>query len=302
MHFTAKPTKFILAIYLLVFSACNLPVENKMTTVSPITWATQTQPPQITNQAIPTVKPTHTPLPVCNEKIGTIEQSEIADPLLAKPMRYKVYLPPCYYFPANASRKYPVIFLLHGQYYLEDQWIRIGAIDAADKLIGDKSLPPFIMVFPFDYSIKQPNQYQFEKVFIEKLVPLIDATYKVLPGRDNHAIGGVSRGGAWALHLGIRNSAVFGAIGGHSPVIFFADHKGLPATLFSLPAADIPRLWLDIGNSDPELDLMKQFEQDLTDNQIPHTWNVFPGYHEERYWSAHVNEYLTWYAQNWPGR
>lgn len=295
--------KLALSLILLIailLGGCNLPALQPYAVPSP------TEPPTATfvpPTATLTPLPTPTKPAVCQEQQGSIESGEVVDERIDKPMRFLVYLPPCYHFPGNQARKYPVLYLLHGQNNNEEQWVRIGVVQAADEMINNKALPPFIMVFPFDYySVKQPNQYSFEAVFIEKLVPTIEKDFRVLPGRANHAVGGLSRGGAWALHLGIRNPKVFGSIGGHSPVIFFADHKNLPQALLKLSPEELPRLWLDIGNSDPELTLMKQFEQLLTNNEIPHTWNVFPGYHEEKYWSVHVKEYLAWYANQWPGR
>ena len=295
--------KTLLATFAIVLSlslaACTLPAVTALPTktVRPTSSPISKQP-----LPTPTKVPTPTTKPVCLEKKGSIDSGELVDASLDKPIRYLVYLPPCYGFVLNESHMYPVLFLLHGQNNDEQQWLRIGATDAADALIEAKQVPPFIIVFPFDYAIKQPNQYNYEEVFVNRLVPLIDQNYRVRPGKENHAIGGLSRGGAWALHLGIRHPQVFGVIGGHSPVIFFADHSNLPASLLIIPTDQIPRIWLDIGNSDPELRLMRQFEQFLTNNQVPHAWNVFEGYHEEKYWSAHVSEYLQWYANAWAGR
>ena len=157
--------------------------------------------------------------------------SAISTPLLAKPMRYTVYLPPCYNF--DKEQRYPVLYLLHGQGYTEDQWIRIGAVRSADQMIVSGDVPPFLMVFPFDYSYKQPAEYNFEDVFIKQLVPTIDGVYRTRPSAGQRAIGGLSRGGAWALHIGARHPDLFGAIGGHSPAIFFTDEKSLSRNMLA---------------------------------------------------------------------
>lgn len=241
--------------------------------------------------------PTQTATAKCTARLGSLESEEIVTDKIDKPMRILVYLPPCY--SADKTKRYPVIYLLHGQNYTEEQWNRIGAKDEADKLISSGKVAPFIMVFPYDFSYKQPTQYAFEEVFISLLIPEIDQAYRTKTGRSDRAIGGISRGGAWALHIGIRNYALFGSIGGHSPAIFFADHKNLPENLLAIPKDQLPRLWLDISVSDKELDLIKEFEQLLTNNRLPHEWNINPGYHEEKYWAQHVEEYLLWYTQNW---
>jgi enterochelin esterase-like enzyme len=255
---------------------------------------------------LPTVIETHgltsmpvtaTALATCTEKTGSLETGVIDTSLLAKPMSYTVYLPPCYTFEPN--KRYPVLYLLHGQGSTEDQWIRIGAAATADQLITSGDIPPFIIVFPFDYSYKQPPEYSFEDVFVQMLIPKIDSNYRTLNMALYRAIGGLSRGGAWALHIGIRHPGLFGAIGGHSPAIFYSDDKSLPGSLLSIPVGLLPRIWLDAGDKDSEYGVIAPFEEFLSKNNIPHEWHVYIGWHNEEYWSAHVNQYLRWYAQNW---
>jgi enterochelin esterase-like enzyme len=241
--------------------------------------------------------PTSPAAAVCSEKTGRQDKGVIDTALLAKPMRYIVYLPPCYSFDQKA--RYPVLYLLHGQGSTEDQWVRIGAASSADQLITSGETPPFILVFPFDYSIKQPFEYMFEAVFIQLLIPRIDGSYRTLTGASSRAIGGLSRGGAWALHIGVRHPDLFGAIGGHSPSIFYTDEALLPRTILAIPAIQMPRIWLDAGDRDSEYPVIAPFETFLTKNGIPHDWHEYVGSHDENYWSAHVGQYLAWYAQGW---
>ena len=217
--------------------------------------------------------------------------------LLDKPMRYTVYLPPCY--DENVAKPYPVLYLLHGQNFTEDQWIRIGAPTTADAMLAAGEISPFIMVFPYDYSYKQPIEYKFEDVFIDQLIPTIDKTFHTDPRAKYRAIGGLSRGGAWALHIGADHPGMFGAIGGHSPSIFFVDERSLPRKLLAIPSYVKPRLWLDAGDRDSEYAVVFALEEFLSENNYPHVWHTFVGWHDEKYWSAHVAEYLRWYAQDW---
>ena len=240
---------------------------------------------------------TATVVAACRETTGSFETGLIDSSLLATPMRYKVYLPACYIF--DKDKHYPVLYLLHGQSSTEDQWIRIGAASTADKLMASGDIPPFIIVFPFDYSYKQPSEYRFEDVFVQMLVPRIDNSYRTLNTAMYRAIGGLSRGGAWALHIGALHPDLFGAIGGHSPAIFYADDKSLPRNLLAIPSVLMPRIWLDAGDKDSEYSVIAPFEEFLSKNSIPHEWHVYIGWHNEEYWSAHVARYLSWYAQAW---
>jgi enterochelin esterase-like enzyme len=256
--------------------------------------ATPTQTP------VPTETPTPVPptlAPVCTETTGSLDKGVITTTQLDKPMRYIVYLPPCYTF--DEKQRFAVLYLLHGQNSTEEQWIRVGAVTAADQIISAKEAPPFIIVFPFDYSYKQPAEYKFEEVFINLLIPQIDSTYRTQTEVSQRAVGGLSRGGAWALRLGTRHPELFGAIGGHSPAIFYTDEKPLFKRLLEIQPDQLPRIWLDAGSNDSEYNVIVPFEQFLSENNIPHEWHEYQGWHDEKYWSAHVKEYLLWYTRNW---
>jgi enterochelin esterase-like enzyme len=271
-------------------------------TISPALKPSQTATASITATpfaaTLPSAAPaTPTKPATCTAQAGSLDKGLIATQLLAQPMRYIVYLPPCYN--SDSLKRYPVLYLLHGQNSTEEQWIRIGAVSTADRLISSGKTPPFIMVFPYDYSYQLPTEYKFEDVFLQELLPRIAGSYRILPGTRNCAIGGVSRGGAWALHIGIRHPDLFGAIGGHSPSIFYTDENTLPGLLLAIPTNQMPRIWLDAGDRDSELELILPFEDFLADNGVLHEWHQYVGAHDELNWSAHVDQYLSWYAQVW---
>ena len=51
--------------------------------------------------------------------------TELIDPALPRSLPFRIYLPPCYGQPE--IRDYPVLYLLHGQTYRDDQWVNLGA-------------------------------------------------------------------------------------------------------------------------------------------------------------------------------
>ena len=233
----------------------------------------------------------------CAEKTGSLEKGKLETPLMAKPILYNVYLPPCY--SVDLTTRYPVLYLLHGQTFDEGQWIRLGAVTVADRLISSGETKPFMMVFPLDPDTKQPREYNFEEVFTSQLVATIDDNHRTLTTPAYRAIGGISRGGAWALRLGLEHPDLFGSIGGHSTSIFYADDTALERIMVRLPPAQLPRIWLDAGDNDVEMELIAPLEAFMTENNIPHEWHMFVGEHSEKYWSAHVYDYLEWYTQDW---
>lgn len=235
----------------------------------------------------------------CLSAGGRIETGSLKSTLLRLPMEYRVYLPPCY--DQDIERRYPVLYLIHGQNYNEDQWDRLGADESADRLIQAGETPPFIIVMPRDRNWDQPTVDRFGDVLVNELVPLIDDRYRTLPERSNRAIGGLSRGAGWAVHLGLSQWELFGAIGGHSLPVFWTDTPLIRSWLADIPLDSMPRVYLDIGDRDrPQiLTSAAWFERLLTQLGIPHEWYLFTGYHEEAYWERHLEQYLRWYAQGW---
>lgn len=295
---------FVLALFA-GLSACipstqPTPVASPLGTVTvPVKTPTRTPIPATRTPIPPSATPSPLPTPTvdCSTFPGLILKGIIQTKLLPKPMTYRVYLPPCYLEKPNL--RYPTLFMLHGQTYNEDQWIRLGVPTIMDKLILSGEIPPFIIVFPYDYTYLQPTQYHFEDVFMKELLPAIDSTYRTIPNASHRAIGGLSRGAAWALHLGINHPDVFGAIGAHSPAMFYTDGITLPITLDNIPIGLVPRLFMDTGDNDGELENNLKFKDFLDENYIPYEWHEYPGFHDEIYWGAHVETYLRWYADGW---
>ncbi len=217
---------------------------------------------------------------------------------LSTPLRFLVYLPPCYRF--EEERRYPVLYLFHGLFYNETQWEQIGAFTTADRLIATGEIPPFLIILSYDPSGKEPDQYPFAEAIGNALIPYIDLHYRTCAEAACRAVGGLSRGGGWALHLGLTRPDLFSAIGAHSPAPFRADWPHYDDWLTSIPPEKMPRLWLDIGESDQLRPSAQKLEALLENLDIPHEWHLFQGEHNEAYWRAHIELYLRWYAMGWP--
>ena len=214
-------------------------------------------------------------------------------------MVFRVYLPPCYN--QEPARRYPVLYMIHGQSYTDDQWDRLGADEIVDRLSASGEISPFIIVMPRDRAWSQPSEDHFGDVLVEELIPYIDTHFRTRTERQYRAIGGLSRGAAWAVHLGLAHWELFGAIGAHSLPVFWSDTGRLQRWLKQIPTDSYPRLFLDIGEKDrPQiLASARWFEKKLSDYDIPHEWYLYPGYHDEAYWTSHLEQYLRWYARLW---
>lgn len=235
----------------------------------------------------------------CISKTGQIESAKITTSRLVKPFEYRVYTPPCYEH--DLDQRYPVLYLIHGIGFNDDQWDRLEADEIADKLISSGEISALIIVMPHDSGPKiLPPANQFGEALVFDLIPAIDASYRTIPERQNRAIGGISHGGNWAIHLGLTHWSVFGTIGGHSSPLFKTDDpQKVEGWLGQIPPESFPRVYLDVGESDKLVDHIIRFEEILDDFSVPHELYLFPGSHNEAYWSAHIEQYLRWYARDW---
>lgn len=256
-----------------------------------------TQSPAPTATQAPTAPPTPEP-PLCADVAGRVERTVLTIPQQPKPMAVRVYLPPCY--SADHPGGYPVLFLLHGLNFNEEQWERIGVARTADDLILAGELSPFLVVMPQEvYWRVPPADSNYIEVLLDAVVPWVEQTYAACTDRSCRAVGGLSRGGGWALHLGVLHPDVFSAIGLHSPASFYGDTVRLPGWLKAIPQDLQPRIWLDYGRSDPEAPESEALEKLLAEAGIPYQYYRNVGAHDEKYWSAHLDEYLRWYAAEW---
>ena len=213
------------------------------------------------------------------------------------PQEFFIYLPPCYN--EKPDEHYPVLYLLHGQTYTADQWIRIGAVNALETLIHSGETQSFIIVFPDDRYWNLPPSAGFGDRLVEKIVPFVDSNYRTLPDRNHRAIGGMSRGAGWALRMGLTRWDLFSVIGLHSLAVLNTDRSQIDDWVAAIPPDSYPSVFMDIGDNDQEYNMALSVEGQFTESGLAHEWHRYTGAHIEEYWSAHVVEYITWYAEQW---
>lgn len=209
--------------------------------------------------------------------------------------QFHIYLPACY--DADHETRYPVLYLLHGQGYEDDQWLRLGVAEQADRLMAAEEIPAYLIVMPFDKaSWRSVDDDEFGEALVDELIPYIDENYRTIAERESRALGGLSRGAGWAIRYGLTRWELFDAIGGHSAAIFYRDNGKLDDWLAEIPADSLPKIYLDIGDQDKERGSVFLFVELLAEEGISHEWRLYTGNHDEAYWGAHVEEYLRWYG------
>ena len=291
---TRQAIKRMAALLLLLGAsfACSPSNQPAPTAIPPSATVPPTRPPTLIPSPLPT--PTITPL-ACLTNPGRVEEGSLDS--TRPPQEFRIYLPACY--DEKTDQRYPVLYLLHGQTYTDDQWIRLGAVEVADRLILSGESIPFIIVFPDDRYWNLPPGPGFGQRLEEALIPYIDSTYRTLADRDHRAIGGMSRGAGWALRLGLTRSDLFRTIGLHSLAVLQKDASEIRDWVRAIPPMSRPRVFMDIGDNDQELEMAQQVETQFNDFHLTHEWHLYSGAHTEEYWSAHVEEYIRWYAEGW---
>lgn len=214
---------------------------------------------------------------------------------------YRIYLPPCY---GENNHLYPTLYMLPGNDQTDAIWDDLGLDETAEKAIKTGGIPPLIIVMPDGGWIAQnssggPDSY--EAVILDDLIPYIETNYCASSDPAMRAIGGLSRGGYWALEMAFRHPETFASVGGHSASLldiaagpaFNPQFTGLNNELGHL------RIYLDIGAVDGGIANTRRLHEDMAAQGVPHEWVLNDGGHDNAYWSAHLAEYLTWYTDPW---
>ena len=133
-----------------------------------------------------------------------------------------VYLPPQY--ASQPSRRFPVVYLLHGfaadhKAFIAGAYQDLNVRVSMDSLIAAGKAQPMIIVTPnarnrFDGSFyaNSPTTGRWEDFVTRDLVPYIDRRYRTLARRTSRGLAGHSMGGYGALNVGMRNPHVFSAV------------------------------------------------------------------------------------------
>jgi hypothetical protein len=166
-----------------------------------------------------------------------------------------VILPPGYSAPANATRRYPVVYLIHGYPFGGPRdWLTSG--DAPGTLLAlhqANVIAPMIVVSldmtagdpSTDWECRDvPGGPQLETYLTRTVVPAIDHRYRTLPDRTHRALGGMSGGGFGALNIGLHHVDEFATLVIALPYDDLNDSVGILGGDRAAIAADTPRRYL----------------------------------------------------------
>ena len=235
-----------------------------------------------------------------------------------------VYLPPDY--DAQATIRYPVLYLQHGGGEDESGWIRQGKANfILDNLIASGKSKPMIVVMANGYAtrtgyvvpdltgkpfgspefikVMQERMGAFEDDMTQALIPFIDRTFRTIPDRDHRAMAGLSMGGMQTFQVTFDHLDLFSYIGGFSGAanVFSMGNKFDTKTAFHGAMADptafakrVHLLWIGVGTNEPER--MKTGLEDLNaslnEGKVQHVFYESPGTdHEWQTWRRDLKDF-----------
>ena len=181
---------------------------------------------------------TEVPAPVPGAKPVTVEHIKVHGTALEGNLEGDdvdreviVFLPPGY--AADKSRRYPVVYALHGYSIGAQQWTQEIHVPQTIEGAFAHGAQNMIVVLPDSKTVHNGSMYSssvttgdFEQFIAHDLVAYIDAHYRTIPKRSSRGLVGHSMGGYGASRIGMKHSDVFGSLYIMSPCCLSARGAG----------------------------------------------------------------------------
>ena len=259
--------------------------------------------------------------------MGRAECVSLPSKILARDVPYCVLLPPSY--DAEKTRRYPILYLLHGLGDNDQFLIHSGGMNLIEDLWEQKQLAEFLIVTPAAgasfYINSRDGKRRYEDFFLQEFVPGVEKRYRAQAGRASRGIAGISMGGYGALHLAFRHPQLFAAVGAHSAALieklpnisnpnsqqmsmlrvlasaFGSPFDGAfwiqndPVTIARSANLSGLKIYFDCGTEDEygfELGA-QNLDKQLTSRHIPHEFHLYPGGHDWSYFAEHLPAMLA---------
>lgn len=167
---------------------------------------------------------TEVPAPVVGAKPVRMEQIKIHGQALegnleedAVDRDVLVFLPPSY--AREESRRYPVVYALHGYSIGAEQWSKEIHVPQTIEGAFAQGAKEMIIVLPDSKTIHNGSMYSssvttgdFEQFISRDVVAYIDSHYRTIPNRLSRGLVGHSMGGYGATRIGTKHADVFGSL------------------------------------------------------------------------------------------
>ena len=173
-----------------------------------------------------------------DEVIGKVEyHKEFYSAILDNKRDVVVWMPFGYDSSKNKNKKYPVLYMHDGQNILDPKTAYVGKDWRVDetitRLIKQKKIKEIIVVGIYntpdrldEYSWSEKGQ-KYLQFLSKELKPVIDATYRTLPEKENTAIIGSSMGGLISFYAAWHHPDVFSMAGCMSSSFYYNNDRSI---------------------------------------------------------------------------
>ena len=221
-----------------------------------------------------------------------------------------IYTPPNY---DASTRKYPVLYLLHGNGETQTGWVTNGRANIIlDNLIAEGKAEPMLVVMPHGHPIQSAsvgsfaavppvgeptmlNFTLFTKDLLEQIIPMVERSYRVYTDADHRAIGGLSMGAFQSVEIGLAHrdrfgyvlaySGGFGALGPQPPAHPEAQSPWKELLAAPAPTKNLRLLFLGCGQQEAGMvGPGRQLVTLLAERGVNARWAEFPGGHVFSVW------------------
>jgi len=220
---------------------------------------------------------------------GSVHATTFSDTTQDRTRAVRIYTPPGY---AESAESYRTIYFHDG-----GEQLYLGYADnVLDYMISMDMIPPVIAVFvdPTNRMEEYSYDYDFMAMFVNELVPWVDAQYRTMAEPEYRAVAGVSLGGLTSLLFTLEHPEVFGNCGAYSPAIWFGDIIDQYEAASVLPA----RIYMDAGTYEPSIyNSSNTLRGILEDAQWDLVWKTWHEGHSWGAWRAHLDDALLHF---WP--
>ena len=235
---------------------------------------------------------------------GTVSYKWYDSSILGMNRRLTVYTPYGYEAKANARKKYPVLYLLHGAGGDEEAWTSMGrAAQILDNLIEQGKAEPMIVVMPngnpnqqaaqtlglktSDVNFRDPAYANaYVRSLCEEIVPFIEKEYRVNAKPASRAIAGLSMGGGHTITATILHPEMFDYV---CPLS--AAGSANDAQVQALKKAGVKLYFLACGTSDFLYEGSKTLDATLTKNGLDHVFYQSEGGHTWANWRLYLQTF-----------
>jgi enterochelin esterase-like enzyme len=128
-----------------------------------------------------------------------------------------VYLPPSY--ARDTTRRYPVLYFLHGYTATAEAYVRSLAIpDSIDRAVaaGDREtivvIPDAFTKYSGSMFSNSPTTGDWETFIAQDLTTFIDKRYRTIASREGRGLAGHSMGGYGTMRIGMKQPSAFAAL------------------------------------------------------------------------------------------